>query len=148
MSNQYENVLKDMSTGSNILESIELRQTPFTVPEGYFDTLSERVNARLKEEKKVSRDAFRPVWRAVAAAACIALVALGVWRFSPAPAAETTASADQEYLISYLNVSDAQIADYGETESDNTLTQDEIMEYLAYTDISGAYIYDRMNEAE
>ena len=148
MSNQYGNVLKDMSTGSNILESIELRQTPFTVPEGYFDTLSERVNARLKEEKKVSRDAFRPVWRAVAAAACFIVAALGIWRFLPESQPETTASADQEYIITYLDVSDVQLADYGESDAQGTLTQDDILEYLAYSDLSGAYIYDRMTEAE
>ena len=148
MSNQYKYFLNEMTTGSNILESIELKQTPFTVPEGYFDTLTERVKARVDAGAKVRRVSFRPVWRAVAAAACLAVVALGIWRFSPISQPETAASADQEYIITYLNVSDAQLADYGEAESQSSFTQDDIIEYLAYNDLSGAYIYDRMAEAE
>lgn len=148
MSNQYDDALKEMTTGSNILESIELKQTPFTVPEGYFDTLGERVKARVDESAKVKRVSFRPVWRAVAAAACFIVAALGIWRFLPESQPETTASADQEYIITYLDVSDVQLADYGESDAQGTLTQDDILEYLAYSDLSGAYIYDRMTEAE
>ena len=134
--------------GDNILEKAELKSAPFQVPEGYFDNLPARVASRVATDgktggRKVTIFRFWPV----AAAACLAALAIGLWQLSLPDNPSYTASAEQEYLMEYLDLSEAQIADYTE-ETSTQITQDEIMEYLAYTDVSGAYIYDRMSEAE
>lgn len=133
----------------NILENPEFKKAPFSVPEGYFDTLQERVASRVATTGKTGgrKISIGRLWP-VAAAACLAAAAIGFWRYTASGPLSHEATADQEYLMEYLNVSDAQLADYGEAESQDTFTQDDIMEYLAYSDVSGAYIYDRMAEAE
>ena len=135
--------------GDNILEKAELKNAPFHVPEGYFDNLSERVASRVATGVKTGgrKVTLGRIWP-LAAAACLAAVAIGVWRISTVASPAATASTDQAYLMEYLDVSDSQLAEYGETDTQDTYSQDEIMEYLAYNDLSGAYIYDRMAEAE
>lgn len=134
--------------GDDILQRAELKKDAFRVPEGYFDNLPARVASRVATTAKtgVRRVTIGRFWP-LAAAACLAAIAIGTWRFFAPASPAATASADQEYLT-YINVSDAQLAEYDAADTQDGLTQDEIMEYLAYTDISGAYIYDQMAEAE
>ena len=134
--------------GDDILQKAELKSSPFRVPEGYFDNLPAQVASRVATTGNTGgrRVTIRRFWP-VAAAACLTAVAIGFWRFSSPASPAATVSADQEYLT-YINVSDAQLAEYDAADTQDNLTQDEIMEYLAYTDISGAYIYDQMAEAE
>lgn len=133
--------------GDNILQKAELKENVFRVPEGYFDNLSERVLSRVATEcktgsRKVSLGRFWPI----AAAACLAAVVIGFWQYSGGVAPEATA--DQEYLLEYLSVSDSQIAVYEEADPQGNVTQDEIMDYLANNDLSGEYIYDLLAGAE
>ena len=134
--------------GDDILQRAELKKDAFRVPEGYFDNLPARVASRVATNGKTSgrRVTIGRFWP-LAAAAGLAAIAIGTWRFFAPASPAATASADQEYLT-YINVSDAQLAEYDAADTQDGLTQDEIMEYLAYTDISGAYIYDQMAEAE
>ena len=134
--------------GDDILQKAELKSSPFRVPEGYFDNLPARVASCVATTGKTGgrRVTIGRFWP-IAAAACLAAIAIGFWRLSALASPAATVSADQEYLT-YINVSDAQLAEYDAADTQDNLTQDEIMEYLAYTDISGAYIYDQMAEAE
>ena len=48
---------------------------PFVVPEGYFDTLSDRINNRIAQEtKKPAKARIIPMWTRYAAAACLTCV--------------------------------------------------------------------------
>ena len=136
-----------MTGSKSILDRPELKATPLRAPEGYFDTLGERVMSRVRESERPRKVTFRAVWRPVAAAASLAAIALGLWRFTAPADTDYAETAQQQYLI-YLGVSERQIAEYGSAAQSETPSQDEIMEYLAYNDLSGAYIYDRMAEAE
>ena len=40
------------------------------------------------------------------------------------------------------------LADYGSEEEQDDISQDAIIEYLAYNDLSGAYLYEQLAEAE
>ena len=134
--------------GNNILEREGMKTSPFKVPEGYFENLSSRVSARVAAGKvSGGKTATLYKWWPLAVAACLAAVVVGIWSLS-SPAQSATASAEQEYIIEYLNVSDAQIAEYTTGEQGDSFTQDDIMEYLAYNGASGEYIFDRLTEAE
>lgn len=102
-----------MDTEETYLEQHYGKVRPFTVPDGYFDTIADRVMARLPEQKdevqtaaKERRLKPRQQWRtlvSVAACACIIVLA-GTWiaRLAtpdtpqPAPVAATTATAAQD----------------------------------------------------
>ena len=70
------------------LNNPALRHNPYTVPEGYFDTLTQRVMDRLPEQAEATTPATTPVvpirtkrsnragWTIVAAAACVACALL------------------------------------------------------------------------
>lgn len=134
--------------GDDILQKAQLKSAPFRVPEGYFDNLPAQIASRVAATGKTGgrRVAIGRFWP-IAAAASLAAIAIGFWRFLAPASPAATISADQEYLT-YINVSDAQLAEYDAADTQDSHTIDEIMEYLAYTDISGAYIYDQMSEAE
>lgn len=135
--------------GDDILENAGLKSSPFRVPEGYFDDLPGQVASRVATCGKAGgrKVAVRWFWP-LAAAATLAIVSVGVWRFAPPASYDISASEDQEYLMRYMDVSAVQLADYGENDTQDSITQDEIIEYLAFNDLSGEYIYDRMAEAE
>ncbi len=51
---------------------------PFVVPQGYFETLSDRINKRIAQETKKPAEArIIPIWTRYAAAACLSCV-LGI----------------------------------------------------------------------
>lgn len=102
-----------MDTEETYLEQHYGKVRPFTVPDGYFDTIADRVMARLPEQKDEARPAAREYrlkprqqWRtlvSVAACACIIVLA-GTWiarlatpeTAQPAPVAATTAVSAQD----------------------------------------------------
>ena len=134
-------------SGDNILQKAELKENAFRVPEGYFDNLSERVSSRVAADCKTgSRKVFLGRLWPIAAAASLAAVAIGFWQNSGRVTPEATA--EQEYLLEYLNISDSQFAVYEEADPLGNVTQDEIMDYLTNNDLSGEYIYDLLAEAE
>lgn len=143
-----------MYKSDDILQNDELKKTPFTVPEGYFDTLGERVMQRVatsgKQQHGTRRITLRKWWPAAAAACLAAIVAASLLLRSPLQP-DTTARTDDDLLDAipeYLDLSAESIADYaaeGETED---LSQEAIIEYLAYNGVSGAYLYEQLAEAE
>ena len=154
MSNQYDYALKEMTTGSNILESIELKQTPFTVPEGYFDTLSERVMQRVASDGKqlASRTVRLNRWWMVAAAACVAAAVVFAIRFSTPQQGEMTAMEEDDSILEtypdLMDLSAQTLAEMDDAEETDDISQDAIIEYLAYNGLSGVYLYEQLAEAE
>jgi hypothetical protein len=125
-----------------------------TVPEGYFDTLGERVMQRVATSGKQQHGTFRLTlrkWWPAAAAACLAaIVAASLLLWSPLQT-EAIADADDEMLDAipeYLDLSAESIAEYASEEEAEDISQEAIIEYLAYNGVSGAYLYEQLAEAE
>lgn len=106
----------------DILQREELKKAPLSVPEGYFDSLPERVMQRIAagDKQPARRVPLRKWWMAAAAAGVAAVVLLAI-RHTPS-ATDTTAAAEEDEEL--------------------------IIEYLAYNGLSGAYIYEELAEAE
>lgn len=84
-----------------------MRQQPFTVPEGYFDTLPSRVQARVARR---SKPAFTISWswqRTVASLAGASLIAVLIWQTLPqrqeSLGSETLAGVDKQTIAAYLD---------------------------------------------
>jgi hypothetical protein len=133
----------------DILQSAkELKKTPFTIPEGYFDTLK-------AEARKCTEPQYVHVsWRArLAPYAAIAAMFLFIFvlckvfiQTTPGKAANTEQSpAGQSIYEDYLvfNDMDTDISAYY-LEDDNTaesaLSEEDIMEYLIYIGATEEYI--------
>ena len=114
-------IVTDMEKNNDILQREELKRAPLSVPEGYFESLPQRVAARIAAEKPQRRTVALRRWWIAAAAACVAAVAILSIRLSP-PAPETTAAAEEDEEL--------------------------IIEYLAYNGLSGEYLYEELSEAE
>ena len=131
-----------MDKKRDILEQEALRKRPFTVPEGYFDALQERLGAipreaaasepaRLKDsaEKRWIRPAM--VW----AAGIAALLAVGVWVFSgsgaPAdPSALEVLSYEEMAYSDLIPRTDPYIYYADEAEQPEDTEREEIIDYL------------------
>ena len=138
-----------MLKSDDILQNEELRKAPMTVPEGYFDTLGERVMQRVAASgrQSVRSIRLRKWWIAAAAACAVAVLALAIRLSLPQEPAQTSYDNDAEYL-ELMDVSTRYLAEYGqETEADD-ISQEAIIEYLAYNGVSGAYLYEQLAEAE
>ena len=145
-----------MTENDNILERPELKNAPFSVPEGYFESLPLRVAGRIAASNAKPAARRLPVrrwWIAAAAAACLAIVAVGGLALSggrhtdgenlaQGESPETAAIAD------WLYASGAHVSDFEQLGETEDLNQDEIIEYLAYNGLSGEYIYTALAEAE
>ena len=105
----------------DILQREELKKGVFSVPEGYFDSLEERIMQRIGDNRPAGRRTPLAKWWIAAAAACVAAVVLLAIRHTPS-ATDTTAAAEEDEEL--------------------------IIEYLAYNGLSGAYIYEELAEAE
>lgn len=106
----------------DILQREDIKKAPLSVPEGYFDSLPEKVMQRIAagDKQPARRVPLRKWWIAAAAACAVAIAALAI-RLSPS-AADTTAVAEEDEEL--------------------------IIEYLAYNGLGGAYIYEELAEAE
>lgn len=143
-----------MLNRDDILQDEALKKAPLTVPEGYFDTLGERVMQRVaasgKQQHGAKRVTLRKWWPAAAAACLAAIVAAGLMLWTPLQP-DTVAEAEDEMLEAipdYLDLNVATLAEYSsETDSDD-ISQDAIVEYLAYNGLSEAYLYEQLAEAE
>ena len=133
----------------DILQREELKKAPLSVPEGYFDSLPERVMQRIAAGNKqpARRVPLRKWWLAAAAACAAAVLALAV-RLSFSPVAETTAYEDDSEYIELMDIDERSLAEYGSEEEQDDISQDAIIEYLAYNGLSGAYLYEQLAEAE
>lgn len=83
-----------MTNEENYLNSRLSRETPFRVPEGYFDRLTGEVMAKLPEKKPARRFMLRP-WLAAASIACVAIAGVGLYfnRQAAVPAEEPQTAA-------------------------------------------------------
>ena len=122
MSNNPDMFHNTMDNKSDILQREEFKKPAYTVPEGYFDTLSERVMQRVASDGKqlAGRTVRLNRWWMVAVAACVAAAIVFAIRFITPHQSELTAMEEEEMII----------------------------EYLAYDSISGAYLYEQLAEAE
>lgn len=133
----------------DILQREELKKAPLSVPEGYFDSLPERVMQRIAtgDKQPVRRVPLRKWWMAAAAACAVAVLALAV-RLSFSPVAETTAYEDDSEYIELMDVSSRTLAEYEQEDDQDAISQDAIIEYLAYNGLGSAYLYEQLAEAE
>ena len=83
-----------------------------------------------------------------AAAACVTAVVLLAIRLSTAPTTEQTAYEDDAEYIELMDIDEHSLAEYGSEEEQDDISQDAIIEYLAYNGLSGAYLYEQLAEAE
>ena len=154
MSNNPDMFHNTMDNKSDILQREEFKRPAYTVPDGYFETLSERVMQRVASDGK--QNAGRTVrlnrWWIVAAAACVAAVVLFAVRFSTPQNGAMTAMEDDEIILEtypdLMDLSAQTIAEMDEEEETDDISQDAIIEYLAYNGLSGAYLYEQLAEAE
>lgn len=84
-----------------------LRQQPFSVPDGYFDILPSRVQARVAQR---SKPAFTISWswqRTAASLAGASLIAVLVWQTLPqrqeSLGSEALAGVDKQTIVTYLD---------------------------------------------
>ena len=132
----------------DILQREELKKGAFSVPEGYFDSLEERVMQRIGENRPAGRRTPLARWWIAAAAACaVAVLALAVRLSLPQEPAQTAYEDDAEYL-ELMDVSSRTLAEYEETAEADDISQDAIIEYLAYNGLGSAYLYEQLAEAE
>jgi hypothetical protein len=81
---------------------------PFVVPEGYFDTLSNRIHHRIATEIKTSaKSRIIPMWTRYAAAACLSCV-LGITLYlnykQPTSAAINWNEIPEQEIVTYLEM--------------------------------------------
>jgi len=153
LSNNPDKFHKRMDNKSDILQREEFKKPAYTVPEGYFDTLSERVMQRVASDGKQpsGRTVRLNRWWMVAAAACVAAVVLFVIRFNTPSQSDMTALEEDIIMENYpdlMDLSSRSIAELEEADETDDISQDAIIEYLAYNGLSGAYLYEQLAEAE
>lgn len=133
----------------DILQREELKKAQFSVPEGYFDSLPEKVMQRIAagEKQSTRRVPLRKWWIAAAAACAVAVLALAIRLSLPQEPAQTAYEDDAEYL-ELMEVSTRTLAEYEQEVDLDDISQDAIIEYLAYNGLGGAYLYEQLAEAE
>ena len=141
-----------MDKNRDILEQEALRKRPFTVPEGYFDALKERLGAIPREAEPVAekpvahllepiqkpKESAQKGWirpAMVWAAGVAALLAVGVWVFSrsgaPAdPSALEVLSYEEMAYSDLIPRTDPYIYFADEVEQPEDPEREEIIDYL------------------
>ena len=142
-----------MDNKGDILKRDEFKKPAYTVPEGYFDTLSERVMQRVASGSKQTsgRTVRLNRWWMAAAAACVAAVVLFAVRFSTPSQSDMTAMEEEEIIMEnypeLMDLSAMSVAELTEREEADDISQEAIIEYLAYNGLSAAYLYEQLAEA-
>ncbi len=95
------------------------KKNPFEVPEGYFDSLEDRIMDRISSEKEDTREIQLRPWVAYAAAAAIALLVI----FFLIPNSDEANNSPEQILTE--------------------VSTEAIVEYLAYTEITSSEILDQ-----
>ena len=143
-----------MDNKGDILQRDEFKKPAYSVPEGYFDTLGERVMQRVATGGK--QTAGRTVrlnrWWMAAAAACVAAAVLFAVRFNTPQQSNLTAMEDESTIIELypdlMDLDAMSVAELTESEETDDISQEAIIEYLAYNGLSAAYLYEHLAEAE
>ena len=91
-------------------------------------------------------------WWMAAAAACIAAVVMFAVRFNAPGQSESAALEDEALFLEtspeLMDLSSQALAEMEATEETDDISQEAIIEYLAYNGLSGAYLYEQLAEAE
>ena len=154
LSNNPDKFHNRMDFKSDILQRDEFKKPAYTVPEGYFDTLNERVMQRVASGSKQTsgRTVRLNRWWMVAAAACVAAAVVFAIRFNTPQQSDMTAMDEESAIIeAYPDLMDLDamsVAELTESEETDDISQDAIIDYLAYNGLSGAYLYEQLAEAE
>jgi hypothetical protein len=127
------------------LQHGSLKKQPFTVPEGYFESFSDRLQARIREEKNapahVRRIGSFTRFRVAMAAAIIgvALISYSVLRFAVfnnGPSDQNDMALAEEY---YLTEDDYSLMKYlesgGQEMDDNEAFANQAIDYLASNNV-------------
>lgn len=90
----------------------------FTAPEGYFDTLSEKVLVKISQEKPevVSIYRSKKVWYFMAAALLVALLSVPLYTKYAASQKEIDSTTLEDYITDHGTVSEDEIVDLLDTE--------------------------------
>ena len=131
-----------MRNENDILQSEGLKKSPFMVPEGYFNSLTDKVTANARTVERESTPAFRRLTPYMAlAASFLILVSIGGWilrKASPSMQEEGI----QEWLLSEYVLPQTEpfviydTEDFLEDEQEE-LSQEDIISYLIY---EGVYV--------
>lgn len=143
-----------MNEDKNWLESEELRKQVFRTPEGYFESLEDRVMARIKAEEEEAVAPRRPLWRilkpTLALAATFAIIfgmGYGVLslthtlkRGAPVPATEY-ATVEEEFIqpASLMNYYQMEIPVEEETDIDEETLVNYLAASMSFADLTDIY---------
>ena len=127
-----------MKTEKDILkDNPRLKGMPFSTPEGYFDELKSQMKVCSRPEV-VHRPAFRRFSPQIALAAAFALL-LAVGGFFLERKNEMNFS-EEDYIVFSEDLTNTIIYDADDLYAD-VATEDDIMEYLIYSDIDSDELY-------
>ena len=115
-----------MKETKNILENEALRKAPFTVPEGYFDTVEESVRARM--EKPAGRTSPWTILKPALLTACMFLVILGIGYATLSLTGTLGSRAENAAVLAEASVEEAQL-----DEAISEVPDEELLEYLTET---------------
>jgi len=134
------------------LQHESLKKQPFKVPEGYFETFSERLQARIREEENthvpVRRIGSFTRFRVTMAAAIlgVALISYSILRFAVfnnGPSDQNEMALAEEY---YLIEDDYSLMKYlesgGQEMDDNEAFASQAIDYLAVNDVEMIFLYE------
>jgi hypothetical protein len=131
--------MKDLER--DILQSASLKKCPYSVPEGYFDSLKERA-AKYSKPAPVPVFQFRKIlMTAVSLAAMfILMVTAGTFFLEKATPAENMTHED--YIVFSDGYLDLEMYDdsMAEQYADASISKEDIVEYLIYTGVSEEFI--------
>lgn len=127
------------------LENKDLKKTPFTVPEGYFENLPARLAATAETPVVTVRERLRP-YLAIAATFLIMVTAgtLLLRTFTPSAEADMDYEAYMDEFI--VPQSDLDATYYSENTTGDELTVEDIAEYLIFCGVSVEDIYEPFEE--
>lgn len=119
----------DLQTMNNILENIE--KTPYTVPDGYFESFTDKMNP-WETERKSKFSKFSPYVSMAAMFAIIVAAGTAIMKFmSPEDDLQEYGSLYYCDLVPYTET-----VYYSYSEDTCEISEDDIVEYLIYNGIS------------
>lgn len=133
-----------MNIENDILRNApELREMPFSVPEGYFDGLRQELSAIAapRAQKRRTASIRRWIMHPVSAAAVLALIA-GILSLLPRLASRGTDLSQEDFLVFSDNYVNTVLYSYEESQTADagTMADEDIVEYLIYTGVSAETI--------
>ncbi|WP_448517906.1 hypothetical protein [Rhodoflexus sp.] len=126
------------------LEDIPKNKQPFSPPEGYFDTLPQRVARRVRKPENSTAVFWQSLRLAYVLPAMLVLLFAGIFWYNTTPqAAQDLAWQSVEEILLENDISEAELLDYYSLQiatDDNELTLDELLYDLTEEDFD-EFIY-------